>query len=539
MAGKRKSFEARPPVVVATTPAPGGEEELVIVLRDSTGAQRNLDFRSWLDRGIDEWVWLLASQIRAFLNGGGVENRTIVSYSEFIKTGLLPFLSELLPPPKPSEFNGRWMESYLAWLKTQTKWKRTTKRKYYSATKAILLALVERGAIPASHDLFTANPFPGTNKDYQGAEALSQNERVCLAEAVRADLIAIYHDRFDGPESEALSVHVLAIAMRTGANPTPLIELGRDKLKPHPFMPSWMLLELYKRRGNGTTLKGLRYSRTETEPVSIPLDGVGLLKKVLERTQSLAERAPVQLRNRIWLYASESNNTKGKITCLSTAMLTQRIRDFVKRHDLRDGKGARLWLNLSRLRKTMENRLWALSNGDLFTVSLLMGHTPQVADLHYLACTDEMRRNATFVGEALPDIYRSGGEGRDQKIVPITKYENTPVGGCKDSLYGEKSPKDGSHCDDFLSCFTCRSYTIVGARSDLHRLFSFYWFLKAESERIPSRKWVERFRWTMTLIDAFTRDKFDATLVAEVKDAARIAPIKFWKNYQLQIHERQ
>ena len=41
-----------------------------------------------------------------------------------------------------------------------------------------------------------------------------------------------------------------------------------------------------------------------------------------------------------------------------------------------------------------------------------MGHTPQVADTHYLSCTNEMRENATFVGEALPSIYRNGANGR-------------------------------------------------------------------------------------------------------------------------------
>ena len=36
----------------------------------------------------------------------------------------------------------------------------------------------------------------------------------------------------------------------------------------------------------------------------------------------------------------------------------------------------------------------------------------------------------------------------------------------------------------------------------------------------------------MTLIDAFTRDKFDANVVASAKEKARLEPLKFWKAYQ-------
>lgn len=188
----------------------------------------------------------------------------------------------------------------------------------------------------------------------------------------------------------------------------------------------------------------------------------------------------------------------------------------------------------------MENRLWLLSSGDIFAVAAIMGHTPEVADSNYLACTNEMRQNATFVGEALPDIYRGKdtSEGSGVKIVPIQPLENTPVGSCKNSLFGDLAPKDGTnHCSDFFSCFSCRSYAIVGSPKDLHRLFSFYWFVNAERESSRSREWTEQFVATMNLIDAFTQDKFDAALVAQAKEAARVEPIKFWKTYQLQYRE--
>jgi hypothetical protein len=84
-----------------------------------------------------------------------------------------------------------------------------------------------------------------------------------------------------------------------------------------------------------------------------------------------------------------------------------------------------------------------------------------------------------------------------------------------------------------LSCFSCRSYTVVGTSEDLHRLFSFYWFLEAESRNTRSREWAEYFTLIRTQIDLFTMDKFDEELVTQSREAARSKPLKFWSRYRI------
>lgn len=352
-------------------------------------------------------------------------------------------------------------------------------------------------------------------------------------------MIALHQGKFTGNDAEALTVYALSLALRTGLNTAPLLELKRDAIQPHPFLPRMGILTSFKRRGTGTHIKTLRRSRADRQNGAVSMDGVALFYKVLDRTRPLAESAPPALRNAVWLYESTDPRTNRRLTKLRCGTLGRGIGRFIARHDLRADFGGHLRLNLRRLRVTMENRLWQLSNGDLFTVAQLMGHDPKVADQHYLAVTPEMRAHATIVGEALPDIYcgrdAARTEGADWPLIPIHRLENTPVGSCKDSLYGDKAPKDGiNHCMDFLSCFGCRSYAIVGSKKDLHRLFSFYWFLDVERARIRSRKWSEHFVWVMQLIDAFTLDKFDNALVAEAKAWAKQDPLKFWKSYQLQ-----
>ncbi|TCS33108.1 hypothetical protein EDC30_11849 [Paucimonas lemoignei] len=363
---------------------------------------------------------------------------------------------------------------------------------------------------------------------------LSPNERIRLAEALKKDLIAIHKKEFKGTEGEALIVHALFLAMRTGMNTTPMLELRRDCLKPHPFMPNMMLVESFKRRGNATQLKSLRYSREEHLPISIPMDGVGVLRKVLELTEAVVVEASKNHQKRLWLYRSKKNQDRGVVTVLTMSYMTQGILGLINRHCLHGDDGQPLGLSLSRLRKTLENRLWVLSNGDLFTVAAIMGHTPKIADSNYLVCTNEMRENATLLGEALPEIHRTGnaGDTNGKKVIPLN-LQNTPVGSCKDSINGDKAPKNGDHCDNFFSCFSCRSYAIVGSSEDLHRLFSFYWFLDLERDRARTNEWRERFLHTMQLIDAFTVEKFDAAMVASAKEKARIHPIKFWQSYTM------
>jgi hypothetical protein len=424
----------------------------------------------------------------------------------------------------------RHILGYIGWIKDHPDWAYGTQKSYYTATKSVLSALARRKIIPHQEDLFPANPFPGSNGRHKGASPLSPSERMRLAQALRDDIIAIHKEQFAGTGSAAMAVYLLAIAIRTGANPTPLLEASRNCLREHPFVPSMKLLELFKRRGNATKVSSLRYSKTEEGSLAIPMDGVALLTKALKLSEPLVPEAKATHHDRVWLYRVETYKSSGKVTVLTRNAVAYGIANLIERHNLKGDDSKRLNLNLSRLRKTKEVRLWDLSGGDLIATAALMGQDPKVADTHYLACTQQMRENATFVGEALADIYDRGEVVK--KVIPILPGKS-PTGRCKDPYQGDKAPKNGEPCDDFFSCFTCKSYAVVGSPEDLHRLFSFYWFLEREMNHARTQDWREEFRNTMNLIDRFTADKFDAQLVADAKARAKAEPMKFWASYTL------
>ncbi len=531
MRGK-KAFDATAPIEVAITApaAPQGDiTTLVIAFPENPSRSRILDLTSWLSRGIDPWVWACAGQLRAFLASREVAPRSVVSYGNSGLRYFFEFLEATRAAAEPQDLKPQHIRQYIGWLKDRG-FAYSTQKNHYNNAKSILAALVRRGIVPSQEALFPANPFPGSNSRVKGATPLSSTERQHLAQALRDDIVAIHKGRFEGTDSAAMVVYLLAVAIRTGANTTPLLEVSRDCLRPHPFLPNMMLVELFKRRGNATKLTSLRYSREHENSMAIPMDGVALIRKAMQLSESVVAEATPEHRNRVWLYRAR---TFGQVSVLTGATLAACISELIKRHDLRADDGTPLSLNLSRLRKTLEQRLWALSGGDLIATAALMGHAPSVADTHYLSCTRQMRENATFVGEALPDIYDQGLTGLGSgKIVPILPGKS-PTGRCKDPYHGDKAPRNGSSCDDFFSCFACTSYAIVGSPEDLHRLFSFYWFLEREMSQARSNDWRAEFRNTMSLIERFTADKFDTDLVATAKERARVEPLKFWATYTL------
>ena len=510
------------------------EESLPPGGRNPTG-RRNIDLAPWLGRGIDEWVWPCVSALQSLLRGGGVQAATVVSYGKNGLPAFFEFLTASRVEPlaaRPCDLVAPHLTQFVSWLKQRHPHGATAKS-IYGQAKAVLVCLIDRGHLRAdSKSLFLQNPFPGSNRSMRGALPLSNEEMQRLAAALKADIADIHHGRLVLPMSQTLTGFMLIIAMRSGMNTTPLLELGRDCLRPHP-LPNMRVLESRKHRGRNTQLKTLRFSRTNAERATLPLDGVAVLNRVLEMTQPLVAEAPAALRARLWLYRSGQPPDRGQVTCLSDRAIQVGMAAMIRRRQVLGDDGAALRLNLSRLRKTMSQRLWRLSGGDLFVVADVMGHSPQVADQNYLRLDERMKaQGAVFVGEALPVKLRGSVSGDKGIPIPENQLKQTPTGGCKDTLYGDKAPKDGSnHCEQFTHCLGCPSYAIVGTVKDLHRLFSFQIFLRAEAAYYTSDEWSEwrdhRHR-LIDLIDRFTLEHFGEKLVTEAKALVDRAPHRFW-----------
>lgn len=522
---RTKDYKAKVSGIATELTAGLGATDAMVALPPNPRNQNLIDLRPWLGRGIDEWVWAATTVLKARLQSGHYSVATIVSFASNGIKVFLPYLMENhlgTIPLRPSDMGPADVARYVAWLRLKYP-NGSTAKNYYSAFKSVVIGLMDYGFIDRPHqDLLPANPFPMNAKVIRGETSLSQAEMQKLANALKADLIAIHHGRFTGLESEAIVALMLIVGMRSGINATPLLEMKRDCLEPHPFMPNLMLVRTFKRRGKGAQSTSLRQTHIHDLAASIPMDGVAVLKKALEMTQVLVLSAPESIKDRVWLYrSSQRGYSKGQTLCLNMGRVYENSKAIVQRHGLLADDGSPLRVTLGRLRKTMESRLWKLSDGDLLAVSAVMGHSPQVADNHYLRLDERTKaEGAKFIGEALP------AKLRGQDLVP------TPTGSCKDSLQGALAPKNGStHCAEFTHCLGCPSYAIVGTVKDLHRLFSFQRFLMSEMDYYAKGEWHEwqgHHQDLIAQIDRIAVDNFFPEMVEQAKALAEKDPHPFW-----------
>lgn len=506
----------------------------VFELEVDAASRRRVDFGPYLGKGIDAWIWAGLTALRAFAGSGTVSRRTILNYAGSGWPRWLEFLLESHGPSAPTDLRPEHVNSFINWLRRKYPF-RTSAHSTYAQVKPMLVAICERGMGPSQIEgLFPVKALANRAGQRQSPIALSHAEILRLADALKRDLIAIHRGEFRGPDSEALVVSFLVIALRTGINTTPLLEATRDCLSPNPFTPNMMVMRTFKRRGKGQQANPMRQSDGDLGTTVVPMDGVAVLRGVIARTEHLCTEAPPKIRDRIWLYRSQSRKCSGELLTLSEDSLNTGIRRFVSRNGLLGDDGKLLTPTPTRLRKTMEAKLWKLSDGDLIAVAAAIGHTPDVADQHYLSLTDDMKVDAArFVGLALPEVLRGNVAVRSIMPVSIRKtVQNTPVGKCASSLDGKQAPRNGvDHCDRFTECLTCPTYVVVGSVKDLHRLFSFQLFLQFEIEYMVApdlAPWRDHKRELIALIDRFTATKFARSVLEEAKSLAINRPHPFW-----------
>ncbi len=541
---RQKNYQADLPLDSPTSMDAIPSPVAVIDLAEATGQRRNgsnirrIDLSRWLGCGVDDWLHAFNATLRYLLQRGDRQTATIVNYAYSGVPKFLEFLTSrhlAKGPVTPADLQLQDLQRFVAWIKLQYP-ERSTAKSVYSGLRAVLLSMIEQGLIKIDRTrLFPARPFPDAASTKKGVDPLSTTEKERLAAALRHDLVALHHDRFGSSMSEALTVYLLAVALRTGGNTTPLLEMTVDSLKPH-LVPNMMRIDLIKHRSATTQVHALRRIEATGESLTVPMDGVAILNKVMELTAPLRAQATAPLNTRIWLYRIQGPKGKGKLTALTSSLLFRNIKQWVQRHNLMGDNGHPLTLTLGRLRKSKAHELWQRSDGDLIAVASLMGNRPRVADRHYLAMTDTIRaEGAAFIGEVLTDTLRGSDPAQ---LVP----ENTPVGRCKDPLHGDKAPGDGQRlCDQFVHCLGCRSYAIVGSLPDLHRLYSFQGFLMAEIGYFPPGDeyddWRAHRQQLIELIDRFTLQHFSAALINQAKALAENEPHRFWA-LQIQAMER-
>lgn len=503
--------------------------------RNSTSI-RNFDFAKWYGSGIDAITYACQRQIERFLDGqdNAISVTTVVSYCS---TGLNYFFDYCVLLAVAYErdlalidLNRSLIDGYISHLRGRSV-ATTAQRNYYSKTKAVLTALGRRGLIPliTSGDAvsFPRNPFPNNGRNNNAETALSKRQRQEFGAALRQAIRPIWIDDIS-LTGDLLVCALLVVALHTGRNTTPLLEMGRNCLRPHP-KDDTVFLVLWKRRGYRSSKVALRAeSKAQRVLESMPSVRVNverLIRRIMVLTEPLDSEAPHELKGRVWLYRSRAKNALGQVTALLPSALEHGISRLVAEYGLKDSDGKPLRVNISRLRKTFANRIFELTDGDLATTAAALGNTPRVADQNYLAPGENARRNWRFMGEVLVDELLTETIG--------ATYKENPLGRCGDPVNGQFAPKrEGATCINFMNCVRCKHYAVTA--EDLYKLFSFYFRVLTERSRMDKRRWTREYAHIPRLIDHYIvaeglrRGIFKVAAVDAARERARSQPHPFW-----------
>jgi hypothetical protein len=504
----------------------------VVRFAENYASARLFDFAEWYGVGIDQITYACQRQIERFIDrqDSDIESSTIVGYCRGGLPYFLSFASMLSTAMERSlqlcDIGRSTMDGYLAFLR-DTGIGVTSQRVAYYYTKAVLRALGRRGLVSIVHSgddaTFPKNAFPNSHRGDGGEKPLSPSEKKAFTVAVKSAVQPLFASDAEAPSRQLLSHALFVIALHTGRNTTPLIEMPIGCLRPHPKDATEFLV-LYKRRGHTTTKVALR-SESKIDRVVESLPTVRptvarLIRRVIELTSPLRAEAPTELRNRLWLYRSRD----GGVTALCGKRLREDIALLIDQHKLEDADGKPMRVNVSRLRKTFINRIHEILDGDLAATAAAAGNQPKVTELHYLRPGSEAKKNWRFMGTCLVTELLTGTLGAT---------ERTPAGRCSDNRYGEYAPKkNDAVCQSFMNCLRCRNYVVTG--DDLWRLFSFYWRVLKERIRVGKNRWEKHLAHIPRMIDrdvvqvGLTRKVFTQDQIEAARERARRDPHPFW-----------
>lgn len=531
-------------------------------------SERNIHFTDWLGQGIDAWVFAVIACFRTMLRSGSRETSTVVQYAKSFRV-FFSYLTEGRKTPcvvAPEKLSPLHVEAFVAWLlvrKESLNQTAGTTRTAFKNVKAVLLELFAQGHIPGEPTRFFKRGALSWRDSESRQTSLSDAEQERLATAIKVDLVAIHHGRLQLMPSDVQALRLLLVAHRQGGNPTPLLELHRDAMSPG-LMPGTIRMRTVKARSRkvrssvGRAAPGKSELKPDEAPAEIVLSLAegAVLQQAITSTEELVKEAPVQYKNRVWLYRSHERGARTRtVTCLTTATLRQSINRLIVRHNLLSDNGAVLHLNLSRTRKSFFDRAFRNTDGDLAKTANLLGNTPRVAGAHYSSMNESRKAEAAeFMNEDYVDIMRPNTTVASDLVIRLKPVEvkaksstsdgplePTPVSSCKDTLNGEHAPRNGhNYCDRYVMCLFCSSFAIVGSVEELWRLFSFQAFAKAElvclDEMLGAERTTDdeledlrdRYRIAIPYIDSFTQRQFPARIIEAARARTEEALHPFW-----------
>ncbi|KKA46012.1 hypothetical protein [Salinivibrio sp. KP-1] len=500
-------------------------------LGSKSGNGRNFDFSPYYGKGYDDITNRAFYTARALLKN--TDAFTESTQRDYFRIGFSFFAGYLAlfrhsasEDLTQTDITPELIEQYLLHLKG-CGLKYGAQKGYYTLLKSLLTRMKEKGYwsvvgnINLNAKFFPKNPFPNSNKRAKGEKPLTSHEKRQVVVALK-QAIKPFYQKTEPLTGYELTLCLLAVAIQTGINTSPLLNMTTEALSDHPLKDNRKLLIVFKKRGNATQLHNLRKSEKLQVVQGIKLDVAYLIEIIIERNAQFRELTNTEL---VFVYEATRRGIrikKGTATSLEEEVLRKNINKFIIEYDLKDEDGRTMNLNLSRFRKTFINGIYELSGESLLVAAQQAKHSGTGTLDHYLQAPEQSKRNLGLMGEI--------------RVKELTCAEpSVPVGHCKDPKNGDKAPKDGTFCNDFLGCFRCKSFVITG--DDLYKLYSFYWAIIRNRDEFGRKDWKRHLKSVLRIVDEEVAPEFaklgQLQRVEAEKKRARTNPHPYWQNLDM------
>ncbi|MBP8276048.1 MAG: tyrosine-type recombinase/integrase [Propionivibrio sp.] len=436
-----------------------------------------------------------------------------------------------------------WLDTETVVIKRKNKGRHVaigSKLKHFATMKTLLLnrqKLVPSAVHPAL--TFPRNPFSQSERCSEKRESYSPAERERILDALRADLQRIHDPAAPPlPPMQVLAVHLFFLALTTGKNLQPLLELKRNSLRNHPLEDRELLITT-KRRGWSTHTSSFRKAVAEQGDVknlqSIPASIGDHVRFLMEYTAPLAEEAEAGARDFIFLWRVTRRERCGQVVRLTAGDMNMAKRPFAKRHGLLDDQGQPLTLNVSRLRPTFATELYRRTR-DIRRVQQALGHARvETTARHYATAPLEAERDHAIVLAGMVAAYtRYEFDGLGVVVaadgkVPLADVVSLARGGYNTGVARCQNPfrENDKVCQKLFHCFKCPNMCVF--EDDLWRLFSFYYRLLAERVKVNPAHWLKTYGPIIRRIDSDIAPLFPAEKVAIARQEAQANPHPTWK----------
>ncbi|MDQ2701977.1 MAG: hypothetical protein M3Y70_04000 [Pseudomonadota bacterium] len=485
---------------------------------------KTIDFGRYMGEGIDEIVPVMVDTFRHAIaakeNSLATWNTVITS----IRADFLPWLAAMATglhrQMRLSDIDADLLEAYAVDLRLKNTYPTASAK--FTCAMSLIRAMGELGHVPQYSEIRFVGAFPGVQTGTNSAPPYSKQERNALIRAIAGEFRNIRdgtHPEILAGSVDSLAVGLLLLALPTGMNLTPLLELTREALHEHPLRKNGWILVAYKRRGNKPVQAQAKWSDEIAQMRSLDLHLVPVYRQLLEWTKAQANKALKKNKTFLFIRPPLHGRGKGRPVPLVAGDFAQAVRKMNKRYDIRSEADERLRISTRRIRATVAARIYDLSHGDPFVVARVLGNVPKTTSIHYL----EPEYGA-------PGAFLKAVKAFSNRLKQMSTegHQPTAVAGCSDPLYGRFAPKDGTtYCQRWLHCFQCPNQCITGEEDALWRLYSFYWLLQARRKVLMRLPVAGQVRFVLHVIDTVVTKRFGAKAL-QARNRARMAPHPMW-----------